>query len=154
VRRRARIVAIGVAAGSLLFAAVALAATPKKGTYRGKTSQGRNVRIKINSNHNIPDEGFRINWLAPCQRPGATWGPEATENSRKIDVKDDGTFRLDGKYNSPFGAYVGHVTIKSSGKFNTKTSATGTFKVTVRVTKGGEYVDTCKKTVTWSVAPA
>jgi hypothetical protein len=153
VKRPGRLVPVVVAVLSLLLAAVALAATPSKGTYRGKTSQARNVHIKINSKHNIPGGGFVINWQAPCQvKTDHVWGPERTENSSKIVVKDDGSFRLDGKYNSHVGDYVGHISIKNGGRFNTKTSATGTFKVTVRVTKNGDYADTCKKTVTWSVS--
>jgi hypothetical protein len=148
-----RTVAVLGAALSLLLAAVALAATPDKGTYRGKTSQGRNVRIKVNKNHDINGGGFRINWHAPCQvQKDHIWGPERTENSGKINVGDDGSFKLNGKYNSPVEGYVGHITIKNGGTFDTKTSAAGTFKVRVRVTKDGDYVDTCKKTVAWSVS--
>jgi hypothetical protein len=153
VKRTTKVLALAVAAVSLVFAAVALAAVPKKGTYTGKTSQARNVRVKVNKGHDINGGGFRINWQAPCQREGYVWGPEQTENSGKIDVKDDGSFKLNGKYNSKVDPYVGHITIRNSGRFNTKTTATGTFKVTVRVTRDGDYVDTCKKTVTWSVAP-
>jgi hypothetical protein len=147
-----RLVAAAVLAVSLVCAAAALAAIPNKGTYRGKTTQGRNLRIKVNKHHNLPDGGFRINWAAPCQvDTEKRWGPEQTENNGGIDVKDDGTFKLDGRYNSTVGDYVGHIRIKNSGEFDTATSAAGTFEVRVRVTKNGDDVDICKKTVHWSV---
>ena len=149
---RTKLVIAAIAALSLVCAAVAVAATPKEGTYRGKTSQGRNLRVKVNSNHNIPGEGFRINWHAPCTvQTDHRWGPERTENSGKIDVDDDGSFKLNGSYDSEVGDYVGHIKIRNSGRFNSRTTASGEFKVTVRVTKDGDEVDTCRKTVKWSV---
>jgi hypothetical protein len=152
VKRTTRLVAALVLAVSLICAGVALAAIPNKGTYRGKTSQGRNLRVKVNSNHNLPGEGFRIHWAAPCQVQQDMEWADVTQNTKKITVADDGSFKLDAQYNHTVSGFKGHITIHAKGLFKTKTSATGSFKVKVRVTQAGEYRDTCKKTVTWSVS--
>jgi hypothetical protein len=135
VRRGTVLIVAAVAALSLLCAAVALAATPKPGKYRGKTSQGKSVRVKVNDSGRIGRDGFKIHWEAPCQvAKDMAWG-DTTHNTKRIEIADDGSFELDAKY-----------------KLDTKTSASGKFKARVRVTKDGDYVDTCKKTVSWSVS--
>ncbi|HKP88962.1 MAG TPA: hypothetical protein VJT75_03200 [Thermoleophilaceae bacterium] len=151
-RQRPWLVAAAVAALALACAAAALAATPKPGKYRGKTSQDRSVRLKINDAGRIPRDGFKIHWQAPCQvKQDMAW-TDVTHNTRRIELEDDGSFELDAKYKHTVGDFTGHIKIETDGKFDTKTSASGTFKARVRVTEDGDYVDTCKKTVNWSVS--
>jgi hypothetical protein len=146
------VIVAAVAALSLLCAAVALAATPKPGKYRGRTSQGKSVRVKVNDSGRIGRDGFKIHWEAPCQvAEDMAWG-DTTHNTKRIEIADDGSFELDAKYKHAVGQYTGHIKIETDGKFDTKTSASGKFKARVRVTKDGDYVDTCKKTVSWSVS--
>jgi hypothetical protein len=152
VRRRTGVVAAAVAVLSLLCAAVALAAMPEPGKYRGKTSQDRSVRVKVNDKGRIGPDGFKIHWEAPCQVAQDMSWTDVTHNTQRILFKDDGSFVLDAKYKHTVEGFTGHIKIETDGKFDTKTSASGKFKVRVRVTKDGDYVDTCKKTVSWSVS--
>ena len=149
--RRTRLVVAVVAAASLVCAAVAIAATPKPGKYRGRTSQGQFVRVKVNDSGRIPRDGFKIHWTAPCQAEGKVWR-DVTHNTQPLNISDSGEFKLDAKYKHPVGDFTGHTKIELDGRFDTKTSASGKFKVRVRVTEDGDYVDTCKKTVSWSVS--
>lgn len=149
--RRARVVTAAVAALSLLCAAVALAATPKAGKYTGETSQGQHVRVKVNDSGRIPRDGFKIHWTAPCEKPGKAWR-DVTHNTERLRISDAGEFTLDAKYKHTVRDFTGHTKIETDGKFDTKTSASGTFKVRVRVTEDGDTVDRCKKTVSWSVS--
>jgi hypothetical protein len=155
--RRRFLVAISVCLALLACAAVAIAATPNEGKYLGKTGQDLKVRIKVNKSHNIPDKGFFIRWKAICKKKDSnghhlTWGPDSTVNTGKLDVAGDGSFEQSGKYNENSGSYVGHMKGGLNGKFGSPTSATGKFHIRVRVTKNGNYVDTCKKTVSWQVS--
>jgi hypothetical protein len=151
VSRRIRIVLLAVAAASLVCAAVALAATPRPGKYRGMTSQDQHVRVKVNDAGRIPRDGFKIHWTAPCEKPGKVWR-DVTHNTQPLNLSDSGAFKLDAKYKHPVGDFTGHTKIELDGKFDTRTSASGRFKVRVRVTEDGETVDRCKKTVSWSVS--
>jgi hypothetical protein len=149
VRRRTLAIAAAVAALSLLCAAVALAATPRPGKYTGETSQGRHVRVTVNDKGRIGPDGFKIHWKAPCEN--GKW-EDVTHNTRRIEIAGDGSFELDAKYKHTVNGFTGHTKIETDGKFDTKTSASGRFKVRVRVTKDGDFVDTCRKTVSWSVS--
>jgi hypothetical protein len=151
VSARTRIVAAAAVAVSLVLAAVALAATPKPGKYPGETSQGQHVRVKVNDSGRIPRDGFKIHWTAPCDKPGKAW-QDVTHNTQPLRISDAGRFTLDAKYKHTVRGFTGHTKIETDGKFDTKTSASGTFKVRVRVTEDGDTVDRCRKTVSWSVS--
>jgi hypothetical protein len=149
VSRRSAAIAAAVAALSLVCAAVALAATPRPGKYTGKTGQGRHVRVKVNDAGRIGPDGFKIHWKAPCEN--GAW-EDATHNTRRIEIAGDGSFERAAKDKHTDNGYTGHEKIETDGNFDTKTSASGKFKVRVRVTKDGDFVDTCRKTVSWSVS--
>jgi hypothetical protein len=146
-----RIVAVVVLVVGLVCAAVALGAVPKKGVYTGTTSQAEAVKVKVNKHHNIPDGGFKIDWVADNCDHGAGW-TDSSESDGTIKVADDGSFKRSGHYNHTINGYTGHIRITAQGAFDTKTSAKGTFSVKVRVTKGGDTIDHCHRKVKWSVS--
>ena len=138
----------------LACTAVALAAHPKAGPWKGKTDQDKRVRFTVKDGD---VKFFKIFWKATCEKTDDsgkhyTWDPaEPTRNKGAIDVADDGTFKRSGEYDSDLpNGYTQHVKAKLNGKFNTKKKASGTFKVTAKVKQNGDYVDTCRKTVTWA----
>ena len=141
----------------LVCAAVAIAATPKSGTYTGKTGQGYKVKVKVNDKGNIPDGGFVARWKAVCNGKDEngkhfTWGPDGSQNAGVLPIADDGSFEQSGKYTQNSGAYKGHMSAKLSGQFTSSTTAKGRFKIKINVTKNGDHVDTCKKAVSWHVS--
>ena len=149
--RRSRTAAAAAAASALACAAVALAATPEPGKYRGRTSQDRFVRVKVGDAGRIPRDGFKIHWSAGCQvRQDMEW-ESATHNTERIRV-EDGRFELSGEYTHRVGDYTGHVRVFIKGRFDTSTSAHGKFRPSVRVTRDGDYVDTCKQPLSWRVS--
>ena len=156
IRKRAALAAVGACVALLAFAAVALAVLPAGGTYKGKTSQHRGVTVKANDSGRV--KLFKIHWKAPCQKAGKFWGPDGTQDvdGTKDKIKQDGNggFHDKGKYKSdpdPNG-YVGHFTVHIAGQFTSKTKANGTFDIKVRVTRHGNFVDSCHKSVTWNVS--
>jgi hypothetical protein len=146
---------LGAAVALLVLAAVALAVTPAKGLHQGKTSQGRDVDVKVKSDHHI--RRVRIDWLAPCDS-SASWGtskkPAGTTVKNPAKQPGDGTFSASGKYDGhrDGAGYAGHFKFKLGGKFTTQSKANGTFDIKVRVTKNGKTVDHCHKNVTWQVS--
>jgi hypothetical protein len=149
------LVGMCAALAALALAAVALAATPSKGTHKGKTSQDRLVQIKVNKNHRI--KRLRVDWKAPCDNPGATWGPDTTvdiDGSKdKIKQPGDGSFSDKGSYKTRPDKhnFVAHVNATENGTFTSGTAANGTFEVKLRITKNGKTVDHCHKKVTWHI---
>jgi len=150
--RRATAIA-GAILALLCCAAVALAATPSKGLHKGTSSQDRTVDVKVGRNHHI--RRFRIDWNAPCDKPGKSW-TDGTTVTNPDKQPGDGSFSASGKYKSSHpvaGGYVGHFNYSLSGKFTSKSEANGTFHVKVRVTKDGKTVDHCRTgKLTWQVS--
>jgi hypothetical protein len=142
----------------LACAAVALGATPSKGTYKGKTSQALFVDVRVDKHHIV--KRFRINWFAKCNS-GQTWGTKADPDGSSdedlvgdpIDQTDKGTFGDSGSYTGSKDAsgVQGHFTVNLSGHFNSKRHAAGSFDVKVRVTRNGNTIDRCHRAVTWRV---
>jgi hypothetical protein len=156
ISRRGVLVALSVCVALLACAAVALAVVPSKGTYKGKSSQGKTTVVKVNDSGRIVY--FRTRWKAPCNKKGTSWGPDGTKDvdGTNDPIKQDGTgaFHDAGSYSSdpdPNG-YVGHFKIKLGGKFTSKTKANGSFHVKVRVTRNGNFVDKCHADTTWTVS--
>jgi hypothetical protein len=158
--RRGIFVAISACLALLACAAVALAVVPNQGKYVGKSSQKRKTVVKVNDKHRITY--FRQQWKAVCEKKDSnghhlTWGPDGTVDvdGSKDKIKQDGTgeFHDSGKYqsNPDSNGYVGHFTINLSGNFTGKTKADGDFSVKIKVTRNGNFVDRCHKSVTWHV---
>ena len=147
------VVAAALAALSLLCAAVALAATPKPGTYEGKTQQKRPVLLEVGSDRNVAR--LAIVWKARnCENdPEASWGPDTTRFKSTIPVAEDGSFTRTKKYQrTDEHGFTGRFRAKIGGAFTKPKVASGTFDITVRVTKAGKAIDKCHQRVTWSVS--
>jgi hypothetical protein len=148
-----RLAALTLAALTVLvFAAVALAVKPHKGVYSGTTGQGKSVEITVNKKHRI--KKFTIGWTATCDKPGKVYSGSTQDidgKNDKIEQPGDGSFSDKGSYTESAGIYKGHVKVELGGTFDTATAATGTFKVHVRVTYHGQFVDKCHKTTHWHV---
>jgi hypothetical protein len=144
--------ALGAALALLVFAAVALAATPSTGLHKGESSQGYRVDVKVGTNHKI--RRFRIDWKAPCEAPGSSWGPDGTTVNFPSEQPGDGSFASTGKYKGKpdTDGFRGHFKYVLDGKFTKASKAHGTFDIKVRVTKDGKTVDHCHKAVTWHVS--
>jgi hypothetical protein len=148
-------VAASVSTAALVLTAAALAATPSKGVHDGTTSQNRLARITVNKNHRI--KRLRFDWKAPCDNPGASWGPDSTIDvdggTDKIKQPGDGSFHDKGSYKTRPDShnFVAHIHAKEKGKFTSGTAANGTFEVTLRLTKNGKTVDHCHKKVSWHI---
>ena len=157
-RPRAGLAGVAALLLALACAGVALATTPSKGTYEGKTSQGLFVDVRVDRHHVV--KRFRINWFAKCDS-GNTWGTKADPDGSSdqdlvgdpIDQTDKGTFGDSGSYNGSKDAdgVQGHFTVNLSGHFYNKTHAKGAFDIKVRVTRNGKTIDRCHRAVTWRV---
>jgi hypothetical protein len=147
---RARTAALGAVLGLLVFAAVALAATPSTGLHKGKTSQDAKVDVKVGTDHKV--RRFRIDWSAPCDS-GKTW-ESGTTIKHPSHQPGDGSFSSSGKFSDPdaHGGFRGHYKYGVSGKFTSAQKANGSFHVKVRITQNGHTKDHCHKTVTWQVS--
>ena len=112
---RARAAAICAGLALLVFAAVALAATPSTGLHKGTSSQDGKVDVKVGSDHKI--RRFRIDWSAPCDS-GKVW-ESGTTVKHPGHQPGDGSFSSDGKYSDPdaHGGFRGHYKYGVSGKF-------------------------------------
>ena len=143
----------GAVAALLVCAAIALAATPSRGLHEGTSSQGRDVDVKVGSNHHI--RRFRIDWRAgKCDSPHGAW-TDGTTVTNPRHQPGDGSFSDSGKYKGKpvNGGYVGHFKFNLSGKFTSSSDANGTFSAKVRVTKNGTTVDHCHTgKLTWNVS--
>jgi hypothetical protein len=142
---------------ALVFAAVALAVTPQKGIYLGQTSQGRDVGIKVNDQQRIKQ--FRIEYRAPCGG-GAKYTGGVIDRDKPAKHPNDkikqqnGVFEDKGQFKQNAGGGLkAKVNYEVHGEFDTPTTASGRFKVKVKVTENGETIDTCeKKGITWDVS--
>jgi hypothetical protein len=144
--------AVCAALALLVFAAVAIAATPATGLHKGESSQGRRVDVKVGTDHKI--RRFRIDWKAPCEAPKSWWGPDGTTVKFPSEQPGDGSFGSSGKYTGKPDAdgYTGHFKYRLDGKFTKSSKAHGTFEIRVRVTKSGKTIDRCHKSLTWQVS--
>jgi hypothetical protein len=149
--------------GALVVAAVlsglpatALATTPKKGVYAGRSTQtqvpSNVVRLRVDRHHEVAH--FAIDWSATCGKPNTFW-----DAGTQIDDPKNGptgTFHRHGSYRSKTNdGYTGRVTVTVDGHFTDRTHAAGDWKATVKVSDpGGERVDTCSVKTQWRVGPA
>ena len=150
--RRHLLALLATALASLVLAAAALAVMPEQGLYFGETSQGEPVALKVNAKPRVKE--FRIEYRAPCEGPGRyTGGVVDTHRPKKNDrIKQnpDGSFSGSGKFTEPAGGGLkGKVTYEYNGTFDASMTASGKFKVKVRVVDDGETLTTCKKSVKW-----
>ena len=155
---------IGLTAVAALLgtAAVALAAvTPGKGDHEGHTSQGNcdtgkcRMYVFVNDKHRIKELG--LEWHTKCTPTGKPYSETTIDKDKKGHriQQSGGTFSGSDKNSYDFGGGVkGQETFSYSGKFSTANKGTGTFTAKVKITKNGDKIDQCNKTVSWHVPRA
>ena len=147
---------LAAAAGALLAsAAVALAVTPAHDTYIGKTSQNKDMGIKVNEDGRI--KAFTLSYKAKCD-DGNNYSGSVTDRDKpkskpKHKIKQhDGEFSGEATRKEDLGNdFKGSAHMEYSGTFDTPTTASGKAKIRVTVKHGGTKVATCTKSVTWDV---
>lgn len=148
--RRAAAIAVAVAL-VLCAGAVALAATP--GTYRGKTKQGRRVKVRVNDSGRVIF--VSIGWRAKCDSGKRPTVKTSFADTEKNPIEQDAAgFGDSGSTTSNLsGGYKARVHVKLAGTWDPAdaTKASGTFKGRIKVRKNGKLVDTCKRATKWSV---
>ncbi|HKP88996.1 MAG TPA: hypothetical protein VJT75_03375 [Thermoleophilaceae bacterium] len=142
----------------LASSAVALAAVvPGKGDHEGHTSQGKcdtgkcRMYVFVNDAHRIKE--FGLEWHTKCNS-GKPYSATDIDKDRKGHRITQSGGKFSGSAKDDFGlgnGYKGHSTITYGGTFSTPTKGTGTFTAKVKITKNGNKVDQCNKTVDWHV---
>jgi hypothetical protein len=156
VARRALTLAAAAAASGLL-ATAALAATPTKGLYEGRTTQRHaphhGVELRVDRHHHVAR--FTVDWRArDCSEPDTHWDGGTTIKNPKNDPV--GTFHDHGSYRTETAdGFTGRITHTVDGHFTDKTHAKGAWKATVKIyDPSGERVNTCSVRTHWHVHPA
>jgi hypothetical protein len=131
--------------------AAALPASAGAATWKGKTRQGRGVVVRTGDDGTV--ERVRIGWKARCA--------DGTYTSRTLfmpplDSATSTTFADAGSYRGHPDGYRARIWVRIAGSLDAGDGSwSGTFRVKVRVSKGGEYVDTCRlRRLRWSADPA
>ena len=148
--RSRRVRALALSGAILALGAVpAVAAT--SGLYRGKTSQGHRVSLRVVGSQ---IRRFSIIWDAQCK--GITQ-PLAGLSTYQLGIAiRRNAWATSGKYSAPSGnGYTEYFAVKDHGKFVSKTAATGVFTGIVRVYTTGKqpkFVTSCQsRTITFKL---
>ena len=114
--------------------AATLPATASAATWKGKTRQGKGVVV----------------------RTGGDWYKSRTLFASPLDSATSTTFAHAGSYRGHPAGYQARIWVRITGNLDAgEQTWSGTFRVKVRVSKGGEHVDTCRlRRLRWSAAPA
>jgi hypothetical protein len=131
--------------------AVVLPATASAATWKGKTHQGRAVVVHAADNGTV--NRIRIGWKARC---GSGNYSSRTLFLPPLDSATSSTFADAGSYRARPEGYQARIWVRIAGNLDAgEQTWSGTFRVKVRVSKGGEHVDTCRlRRLRWSAAPA
>jgi hypothetical protein len=131
--------------------AVVLPATASAATWKGKTRQGRAVVVHAGDNGTV--DRIRIGWKARC---GSGNYSSRTLFLPPLDSATSSTFADAGSYRGHPKGYQARIWVRIAGNLDAgEQTWSGTFRVKVRVSKGGEHVDTCRlRRLRWSAAPA
>jgi hypothetical protein len=131
--------------------AVALPAAASAATWKGKTKQGRGVVVHTGDDGNV--SRVRIGWRARCDK--GRYSSQTLFHS-PLDSATATAFEDAGSYRGHPAGYRAKIWVRITGSLDASSGEwSGTFKVKVRVTKGGEHVDTCRlRRLRWSAAPA
>ena len=131
--------------------AVVLPATASAATWKGKTRQGRAVVVHAGDNGTV--NRIRIGWKARC---GSGNYSSRTLFLPPLDSAASSTFADAGSYRARPEGYQARIWVRIAGSLDAgEQTWSGTFRVKVRVSKGGEHVDTCRlRRLRWSAAPA
>lgn len=146
--RRVRALALS---GAILTLGAVPAAAATSGLYRGKTSQGRRVSLRVVGTQ---IQRFSIIWNAHCKGVAQPLAGLTTYQVR-VPIRRN-AWSMSGRYSAPSGnGYKEYFTVKDHGKFVSKSAATGVFTGTVRVYTTGthpKFVTTCQSpTITFKL---
>jgi hypothetical protein len=133
-----------VVAGALMLFPGAASAEKLK----GDTSQaGKKVGVTTNTDGSV--SFARISWTTPCRFGGRVDG--TSRFAPPFDRSGPAGFHSAATDNVKDGKFMVAAKAVMGGDSNPDGSYTGTFKVTLRYTKHGDYFTTCKsKQVKWS----
>jgi hypothetical protein len=159
-----RPVAVAAVGAALALAAVALAATPKAGPYKGSTSETPINGFKAPVSFTVPTGGHKITafkWSGiGCFGAGGFGtsnpfgGKSDTYKVGKLSVSSSGSFSVS-DVPSTYTNVQGYKTITTSsvsGKFNTKKAASGTITYSQHLTGPNNVNQKCGPgTLTFSV---
>lgn len=131
--------------------ATALPASASAATWKGKTRQGRGVVVRTGDDGTV--NRIRIGWKARCADGSYT---SRTLFVRPLDSATSTSFADAGSYRARPAGYKARIWVRIAGNLDAgEQTWSGTFRVKVRVSKGGEHVDTCRlRRLRWSAAPA
>jgi hypothetical protein len=132
--------------------AAALPAAADAATWKGKTRQGRAVVVRTDADAIV--NRVRIGWQAHCAK--GQWYKSRTLFLPPLDSATTSTFAHAGSYRAHPDGYQARIWVRIAGNLDAGDQTwSGTFRVRVRVFKGGERVDTCRlRRLRWSAAPA
>jgi len=131
--------------------AAALPASASAATWKGKTRQGRGVVVRTGDDGTV--NRVRIGWKARCADGSYT---SRTLFLPPLDSATSSAFADAGSYRGHPEGYQARIWVRIAGNLDAgEQTWSGTFRVKVRVSKGGEHVDTCRlRRLRWSAAPA
>jgi hypothetical protein len=128
--------------------AALLPATADAATWKGKTRQGRAVVVRTGSDGVV--NRLRIGWKAHCAN-GAY--KSRTLFAAPLDSATATSFTDAGDYRGHPEGYRSRIWVRVAGTLDDDVWR-GTFRVSVRVSKNGDVVDTCRlKRLRWRASP-
>ena len=130
--------------------AAVLPATASAATWKGKTKQGRAVVVRTGADGTV--NRIRIGWKARCGNGNYA---SRTLFLPPLDSATSTTFTDSGSYRARPEGYQSRIWVRITGNRDAGESTwSGTFRVKVRVSRGGEHVDTCRlKRLGWKASP-
>jgi hypothetical protein len=130
--------------------AATLPANASAATWKGKTRQGKGVVVRSGDDGTV--NRIRIGWKARCGNGNYT---SRTLFLPPLDSATSTTFADAGSYRAQPEGYQARIWVRITGNRDAGDQTwSGTFRVKVRVSKGGEHVDTCRlRRLRWSAAP-
>jgi hypothetical protein len=138
--RRVRVLALS---GAVLAASAVPAAAVTAGTYRGKSSQGHRVRLRV-----VGTQIRRLDivWDAHCQGSSQPLAGLTTYHLN-VPIRHN-AWTASGSYSAPSGkGYKEYFSVKDHGTFVGKNAASGVFTGTARIYTTGahpKFVTSCK----------
>lgn len=131
--------------------AAALPAGASAATWKGETRQGRAVVVRTADDGTV--NRVRIAWKARC---GNGSYKSRTQFLPPLDSATSSEFADAGSSRGHPEGYQARIWVRIAGNLDAgEQTWSGTFRVKVRVSKGGEHVDTCRlRRLRWSAAPA
>ncbi|MDX6581512.1 MAG: hypothetical protein QOI10_696 [Solirubrobacterales bacterium] len=139
------------AAGALALGLTAIAAAaPGDVVFTGSTTEGAKVKLTVASAGNAT--AFKIGKTKVTCVEGGTLNNNAGTYT-DFDTSDPGAFSDKDSTSSDSGGYHFETKSNISGAINAdQTTWSGAFKLTTKVLKHGQKIDTCKLKTSWNAA--